>query len=108
MIESPDMILPSMVGPINAISDDQLGIGYSVYYYTAFIFPNEKVKRIGVDGIEPTSANIKDRSYPLTTEVYVALRGDTPPDSSAVLLRDWLLTPQGQSVVESSGYVPIR
>ena len=44
----------------------------------------------------------------LTTEVYAALREDTPADSSAVMLYSWLLTEEGQNTVGKSGYVTIR
>lgn len=108
MDSSDDMILETMMGPINAISEDPLGIGYSVYYYAVFMLPSEHVKLIGVDGVVPTSDNIADRSYPLTTEVYAVIRDDTPQDSTAVLLRDWLLTDEGQAVVAESGYVPLQ
>ena len=107
MIESPEMILDSMMGPIHAISDDPVGIGYSVYFYAAFIFPHERVKMIAVDGVHPTSENIADRSYPLTTEVYAVIKEDAPHDSAARLLLDWLQTPEGQAAVSESGYVPI-
>ena len=108
MTPAPDMLLDSMSGPINALSDDPLGIGYSVYYYAVFILPSEDIKLIGVDGVVPTSDTIADGSYPLTTEVYVVTRGGRPQDHTAVLLRDWLLTLAGQAVVRESGYVPIR
>lgn len=108
MMDSPDLILLSMMGPINAISQDLFGIGYSVYYYAVFIFPTEYVKLIGINGVDPTSDNIADRTYPLTTEVYAVIREGMPLDSTAVLLRNWLLTEEGQATIEESGYVPIR
>ena len=108
MVEAPDMIFPSMVGPINAIRDDPLGIGYSVFYYATFMLPDENVRLLGIEGVEPTSETIANRNYPLVTEVYAVVRGDMPPDSSAVMLRDWFLTEAGQETVEESGYVKIR
>lgn len=107
MVDSPDMILESMIGPFNAVGDDPLGIGYSVYYYAVFMLPSPKVKLIAIDGVAPTSANIADRSYPLTTEVYAVVRQDMPQDSTAVTLRDWLLTDEGQVTVTESGYIPL-
>lgn len=107
MVESPDMILESMMGPIHAISDDSLGIGYSVYFYAAHIFPHERVKMIAVDGVHPTWENIADQSYPLTTEVYAVIRGDAPQNSAARLLLAWLQTVDGQAAIAKSGYVPI-
>jgi phosphate transport system substrate-binding protein len=113
MADFPDMILYTMSGPLNSIggngytAGDSLGIGYSVYFYANYIFPHEQVKLIGINGVLPTSSTIASGAYPLTTEVYVVIREDTPADDSAVLLRDWLLTEQGQAVVEESGYVPV-
>jgi phosphate transport system substrate-binding protein len=107
MVESPDMILLSMMGPINAISEDPFGIGYSVYFYAGFIYPHERIKMIAIDGVLPTSTNIADRSYPLTTEVYAVLRSDAPQGSMARLLLAWLLTEEGKDAIAASGYVPI-
>jgi phosphate transport system substrate-binding protein len=108
MVESPDMILESMMGPINAISEDPLGIGYSVYFYAAFMYPHEMIKMIAIDGVLPTSTNIAARSYPLTTEVYAVIRSDTPQQSMSRLLLGWLLTDEGKEAIAASGYVPIH
>jgi phosphate transport system substrate-binding protein len=115
-IDSPEMIVYTMAGPFNAIEGsatnfepgDPNGIGYSVYYYTWFIMgPLQDVKILAVEGVRPTSKTIADRTFPLVAEVYAVTRAGESPTSSAVLLRDWLLTLAGQRVVEESGYVPI-
>jgi ABC-type phosphate transport system substrate-binding protein len=118
MIDSPDMILETMMGPIHAIGGDPLmgvsdegdplGIGYSVYFYAGFIFPHENLKIIGVDGVLPSADTIASGAYPLATEVYAVVRDSMPRTSNAVLLRDWLLTEEGQAVIEESGYVSLR
>lgn len=108
MINAPEMMLPSMMAPINAISDDPLGIGYSVYYYEQFMAPNEQLKLCGVDGVVPDFESIQSRAYPFTTEVYAVIRADLPPESSAYRLRDWVLSAEGQEIVAESGYVPLQ
>ena len=108
MVDAPDMIFPGMMGPINAISNDPQGLGYSVYFYASFMLPDENIKLLGIDGVVPTSETIASGDYLLATEVYAAVRADMPTDSTAVMLRDWLLTDDGQDAVEESGYVPIR
>jgi ABC-type phosphate transport system substrate-binding protein len=118
MVESSDMILDSMMGPLHALGGDPLagmaggdpqGIGYAVYYYATVMFPHENVKLIAVDGVQPTSETIASREYPLWTEVYVVVRAnDLLPGRTVELLRDWLLTEEGQTVIAESGYVPIR
>lgn len=108
MVDAPDMIFPGMMGPINAISSDPQGIGYSVYFYASFMLPDENVKLLGIEGVVPTSKTIANGDYSLATEVYAVVRADMPTDSTAVMLRDWLLIGDGQNTVEESGYVPIR
>ncbi|MGC9365420.1 MAG: PstS family phosphate ABC transporter substrate-binding protein [bacterium] len=107
MIDAPDMISFSMVGPINAITDDLLGIGYSVFFYAANIFPHDSIQMMGIYEVMPTRQTIHSREYPLTTEVYVVIRKDMTDDHPAVILRNWLLTEEGQKVISASGYVPI-
>jgi phosphate transport system substrate-binding protein len=115
MIDAPEMIVQTMVGPYSAIGGnpvtgdggDRLGLGFSVYYYAAVMFSNPQVKMIGVDGVKPTSATISSRAYPLAAEVYVVTRKDAAIGSPALKYRDWLLSPDGQRVVKQSGYVPV-
>ncbi len=115
MIDAPDMITLSMMGPYNLIGGnpysgggDVLGLGYSVYYYATAMFPHQYVKMLAVGGVQPTPATIASRQYPLAAEVYVIIRQDAPADGSGRAFRDWLLSDEGQKVVAESGYVPIR
>lgn len=108
MVEtSTELILPSMMMPINMLSNDEFGIGYSVYFYAEHIFPAPEVRTVAVDGVAPTAETIADGSYSLSTEVFVVIRSDEPADSTASMLRDWLLTDSGQAAVAASGYVPL-
>jgi len=114
VIDAPEMIVKTMLGPFNTIGGnsitgggDTLGLGYSVYYYAAVMFAHQQVKLIGINGIKPTSETIASRAYPLTAEVYVVTRQDSKPDSPGILFRDWVLSPDGQRVVQMSGYVPL-
>jgi phosphate transport system substrate-binding protein len=107
MIDAPDMMLDSMMGPIERVSQTPNGIGYSVYYYEHVMSPSPRNRLLAVGGVVPTSASIRARRYPLATEVFVATRRDAAPGSAPVRLRDWLLSPAGQQVVADSGYVPL-
>ena len=60
-----------------------------------------------MSSVPPQAATIAGRQYPLTAEVYAVVRADTPADSTATLLRDWLLGAEGQRTVADSGYVPL-
>lgn len=106
MIDAPDMILFGMMGPINKISTDELGLGYTVYFFKQFMAPSDRLKMIGINGVQPTYETIGSRSYLYTTEVYVVTRTGQDPQSAAARMGRWLKTPAGQEVVRESGYVP--
>lgn len=108
MIDAPDMMMMGMAGLINEVNYTPNGLGYSVYFYASFINPGDHTRLIGVEGVVPAFDTIADGSYPLATEVYAVVRSDAASDSTAVLLRDWLLTDDGQAAVAASGYVPLR
>ena len=106
MIAAPDLVLLSMIAPFYTVSEDPHGIGYSVFYYEENMAPNENIKLIAVDGVQPSQESIGNREYPYTSEVYVVVRSDSSPHSLEVRLRDWLLTAEGQELVAQSGYAP--
>jgi phosphate transport system substrate-binding protein len=109
MMEARDLeVAMSMIGPFNAIREDRLGIGYTVYYYDTFMTSIPEVRMLAVDGVFPDRRTIGDQSYPFATEVFIAYLNDLPQDSVAASIRDWLLSREGQSVVSESGYAPIK
>jgi len=109
------MIEDSMSSPYMLLPYSSGGIGYTFYYYHTVQSPEALkngqqapiVKICAVNGVAPTPDTIRNRTYPFVTEVYAVVRKDQPAESSAVRLRDWLLTPEGQALVKESGYVPL-
>lgn len=115
------LIGQGMGGPYNRLNGTNNGIGYTFYYYHTVQSPVNLVrymarngkkstppqKVIAVNGILPAPETIRNRAYPYTTEVYAIVRKDAANDSPAVRLRDWLLTPEGQALIQESGYVPL-
>jgi phosphate transport system substrate-binding protein len=93
-----------LVDEVAAYQNDASSIGYSFEYYVKNLYVNEDIKVLRIEGIEPSSANYLDGSYPLTTAYYAVIRGDEPADSPARRLRDFLLTDTGQRVIEAAGY----
>lgn len=84
------------------------GLGYSIYYFfnnmDLFFNTKTKLKLLAVDGILPTDETIADGSYPLSNNTYIVLRKDTPNDSPARKMVEFMLTAQGQKCVETAGY----
>jgi phosphate transport system substrate-binding protein len=108
MIKAPDLLIDALMSSsFLTIAEDVQGIGYSVYYYQEFMAPSDRAKPCAIENVVPTSETIRSRRYPFVTEVYAVLRGNLPPEHPARRLRDWLLSPTGQRMVEQTGYVAV-
>jgi phosphate transport system substrate-binding protein len=68
---------------------------------------NESVKMLRLNGVAPSAENIRNGSYPIVTEFYAVYRADNE-NKNVRLLVDWLLSPEGQLLIEESGYVSIH
>ena len=104
-------IYSGMMGIIDAVAEyqnKQPAIGYTYAYYIHNLYRSDKIKLLKIDGVAPTNAAFRDGTYPFTTAYYAAIRASEPQGSPARQLRDWLLTDDGQRLVESAGYCPGR
>lgn len=107
MVDAPNLMLPTMVAPFDAISHDENGISYSVYYFATQMMPANAAKLLRIDGVAPTSSTISSGAYPLVTEVYAVIDASSPDDDTVRVLLQWLETDQGRRAIGDSGYVPI-
>ena len=82
-------------------------IGFSFRYYMEGIIKNPDIKLISIDGVAPTKDNISSDSYPITTNLYaVTYKGNSNPNVK--LLIDWILSDEGQKIIENTGYARIK
>lgn len=81
-------------------------IGFSFRFYLEGIIKNPDIKLLSVDGVAPTVENIQNGTYPITTSLYAVTREENSNPNVALLL-EWVLSPEGQELVEKTGYVPI-
>ena len=82
-------------------------IGFSFRYYIEGIIKNPDIKLISIDGVAPTLDNISSDSYPITTNLYaVTYKNNSNPNVK--LLIDWILSDEGQEIIENTGYARIK
>ncbi len=82
-------------------------IGFSFRYYMDGIVENDSVKMISVNGVYPNAENIGNRSYPIVAEFYAIYRANNENENISVLI-EWLLSDEGQTLIEACGYVRIN
>lgn len=82
-------------------------IGYSFRYYVEGIVKHPDIKMIAVNGVPPTAASIRHNVYPIIAPVYaVTYEGNENPNVDALI--NWMLSDEGQYIIEESGYVGMR
>ncbi len=81
-------------------------IGFSFRYYMHGIVGNDSVKMLSLNGVYPSSENIKNGTYPIIAQFYAIYRADNTNENIPVLI-DWILSEEGQRIIEETGYVGI-
>lgn len=111
IMEAPrEQVNEFMVGIINQVSNYKNktnSIGFSFRYYMEGIIRNPNVKLLKVDGVEPNVENIKEDKYPITTSLYAVTYKDNENENVSKLI-DWVLSKEGQEIIEKTGYVGIN
>ena len=89
-----------------SVNNDYNPVGYTAmpWYVRLIRSGNNFTGSVSPDGVVWT--DIATRATVMATEVYAVTRAGLLPEHPAVLLRDWLLTAEGQATVAKSGYVP--
>jgi phosphate transport system substrate-binding protein len=68
---------------------------------------NYDIKLLSINEISPTVDNIKTAKYPLIDSFYaVTYDGNKNPNVKKFV--DWVLSEEGQYIIEKTGYVPIE
>jgi len=90
-------------------------LGYSFLFYIKEMIAENKIKFLSIDGVEPTADNIANGTYPFTNDFYaitVVREPETEEDAERIYnaekFIEWILSPQGQSLIEKTGYVPLQ
>lgn len=82
-------------------------IGFSFRYYVEGIVENGAVKMLSLEGVYPNKENVSDKSYPIVNDLYAVYRKDNDNPNIKPFI-DWILSEEGQTIVEESGYAGIN
>ena len=117
IIEAPgNNYFDEMMGMYMAVAykNHKNALGYSFLYYINDMIAENKIKFLSINGIEPTAANIACGDYPFAHDFYAitvirqnAINDEKLREDNTQRLIEWILTPQGQSLVGKTGYVPL-
>ncbi|RLB03119.1 MAG: phosphate ABC transporter substrate-binding protein [Deltaproteobacteria bacterium] len=84
-----------------AIANDPLGIGY-----ISLGVADNSVKLLAIDGVYPSRENVKAGKYWIARGLYMNTRGKPKPLARAFI--EYMLSPEGQKLVEMYGFLPVK
>ena len=89
-------------------------IGFSFRFYSTEMVENEQIRLLALNGVKPTKETIREGSYPISSNFYAVTAspiGQSTPEETNAELRaflDWILSEQGQQIIEKTGYVGVN
>ena len=98
--------LPGTAAVINAVAKDPRGIGYGGIAYGKGIKHLRVKKDAASPAIEPSMENVLEGRYPISRFLYWYLAG--PPSGDLLAFAQWVVSKEGQEVVEKVGYYPLN
>ena len=93
IVNKTDVMLTSVAGDTYAIGYVSLGS------------LNDSVRALNIDGVQATTDNVKNGTYPISRPFNIATKGEASALAQDFI--DFILSAEGQSVV-SSGYIPVQ
>ncbi len=109
LMEAPADYVPGSMGElmttVKSYDRSANAIGYTVYYYAHDMEMAQGLKLLRIDGVAPSRESIRSGAYPHLNPYYCVIAQDTPAGSPTRILYDWLLSEEGQRLLEAEGYV---
>jgi phosphate transport system substrate-binding protein len=98
--------MPGTAAVVNAVAKETFGIGYGGAAYAKGIKTLKVKKDPASPAITPEKATVLNGSYPLARPLFFYLRNKAVGDIKSFV--DWVLSPDGQGIVEKVGYYPVK
>ncbi|MEG0379879.1 MAG: substrate-binding domain-containing protein, partial [Eubacterium sp.] len=74
--------------------------------YVSLTFVDNTVKKLKTDNVEATVENVLNKSYPISRP-FLALYKESSVDSQTKAFLDFLMTDEGQAIVEKNGGIKV-
>ena len=104
--ERVNNLMSGIIEQVSNYKSKSNSIGFSFRYYVEGIIKNPDIKMVSVDGVAPTAENIRNGSYSIVTPIYAVTYEENTNENVNRLL-EWILSEEGQYLIEETGYVGI-
>ena len=82
-------------------------IGYSFLYFSTKMVQNNQIKLLSINNIYPSQITIQNDTYPFSDSFFAIYVEKDDKNSNIKPFIEWILSEQGQELIEKTGYIPI-
>ncbi|WP_422124749.1 PstS family phosphate ABC transporter substrate-binding protein [Planococcus sp. X10-3] len=106
--ETEEMIsgMGGIISEVASYRNYKNAIGYTFRFFSTAMIQNDEIKLLAIDGVEPSIDTIRSGDYPLAAEFYAVTAGSDNPNVQPFI--DWILSEEGQELVERTGFVSVE
>lgn len=107
---SQTMMLQFMNGeemPVDYDAAFGRAIAFSFRYYVSNLTDYGRIRLLEVNGVYPSRENVANGTYPISDVFYAVYRADNDNPNIPVII-DWLLSDEGQELIEANGYIALE
>lgn len=104
-VEDIASLMGTIIDQVSDYKNYRNAIGYTFRYYSTEMTSNNSIRLLSINDVEPTKETIRSGDYPIANKLYAITAGSDNPHVEAFI--DWILSEQGQEIVENTGYVSI-
>ncbi|HSJ36790.1 MAG TPA: substrate-binding domain-containing protein [Planococcus sp. (in: firmicutes)] len=106
--ETEEMIsgMGGIISEVASYRNYKNAIGYTFRFFSTEMIRNDEIKLLAIDGVEPSIETIRSNEYPLAAEFYAVTAGSDNPNVEAFI--EWILSEEGQELVERTGFVSVE
>ena len=105
-VEDVASLMGTVIDQVSDYKNYNNAIGYTFRYYSTEMTKNNAILLLSVNGVEPTKETIRSGDYPIANELYAVTAGSDNPHINEFV--DWILSEQGQEIIEKTGYVSLQ
>lgn len=110
LMNPPEEDVPGGMGQIiteTASYENALdAIGFSFRYFSTDLVEERGIKHVALNGVYPDEDGIRSGNYPIASNFYAITTEDKYDDLRPFI--DWILSDEGQQLIEESGYVGVE
>jgi phosphate transport system substrate-binding protein len=97
----------SIINKVAVYRNFNNAIGYSFLHFSTEMVKNDQIKLLSINNVYPSKETIQDGSYPFCDTFFAIYVERNDMNENIKPFIEWILSKQGQEIIEKIGYVPI-